>query len=103
VTHPAPPVVHNPGKTLGVVALVLSLPLSLVSLVLGIVALVKSRRAGQRNWWAVAAIVVSFLVIVALVIWAATIAWLMGECAELGPGIHEVGGRPIECVVPAGS
>jgi hypothetical protein len=102
VTQPAP-VVHNPGKTLGVVALVLSIPLALVSLVLGVVGLVKSRRAGQRNWWAVAAIVVSFLVIVAVVIWAATLVWLMGECAELGPGLHDVGGRPIECVQPTGS
>ena len=97
MTHPEP-VVHNPGKVLGIVGLVLSIPLSLVGLVLGIVGLVKSRRARLNNWWAVAAIVVSFLVIVAIVIWAATLVWLMGECAELGPGIHDVNGRPIECV-----
>jgi len=97
VTQPET-VVHNPGKTLGILGLVLSIPLSLVGLVLGVVGLVRSRRAGLHNWWAVAAIVVSFLVIVAIVIWASTLVWLMGECAELGPGIHEVNGRPIECV-----
>ncbi|KRC42540.1 hypothetical protein ASE27_02930 [Oerskovia sp. Root918] len=97
------PITPTPGKTLGIVALVLSIPLSLVGLVLGIVGLVKARRAHRSNWWAVAAIIVSFLVIVAIVIWAATLVWLMGECAELGPGIHEVDGRPIECVAPAGS
>ncbi|MBE7699728.1 hypothetical protein H9623_05310 [Oerskovia sp. Sa1BUA8] len=102
MTHPEP-VVHNPGKTLGVVGLVLSVPLAPVALVLGIVGLVRSRRARLTNWWAVAAITVSFLVIVAVVIWAATLVWLMGECAELGPGVHEVNGRAIECVQPSGS
>jgi hypothetical protein len=97
------PITTNPGKTLGVVALVLSIPLSLVGLALGIVGLVRSRRARQNNWWAVAAIAVSFLVIVAVVIWAATLVWLMGECAELGVGTHVVDGRAIECVAPAGS
>ncbi|MEK8227796.1 hypothetical protein NKG05_19375 [Oerskovia sp. M15] len=46
---------------------------------------------------------VSFLVIVAVVIWAATLVWLMGECAERGPGDHVVNGRAIECVQPTGS
>lgn len=53
---PAAPV---PGKTLGIVAFVLSFFLQLVALILGIVALVQSRKAGRSNGWAIAAIIIS--------------------------------------------
>ncbi|WP_248240942.1 DUF4190 domain-containing protein [Microbacterium kunmingense] len=77
----APPPAYNsppapgapvPGKTLGIVAFVLSIVLSwlaLIPLILGIVALVQSRKAGRGNGWAVAAIVISALsIIVTLII-----------------------------------
>ncbi|RZI80798.1 MAG: DUF4190 domain-containing protein, partial [Microbacterium sp.] len=56
--YPAP-VGPIPGKTLGIVAFVLSFFVQLVALVLGIVALVQSKKAGHGNGWAIAAIIIS--------------------------------------------
>src|SRR5215207_1936244 len=50
-----------PGKTLGIVAFILSFFVQLIALILGIVALVQSRRAGYKNGWAVAAIIISIV------------------------------------------
>jgi hypothetical protein len=47
-----------PGKTLGIVALVVAIFFNVIGLILGIVALVQSRKAGYKNGWAVAAIIV---------------------------------------------
>ncbi|MET0298096.1 MAG: DUF4190 domain-containing protein [Microbacterium sp.] len=66
---PAQPTV--PGKTLGIVALVLAIVpigLQLVGLILGIVALVQSKKAGQKNGFALAAIIVSAVLLVVGVI-----------------------------------
>ncbi|WP_454112290.1 DUF4190 domain-containing protein [Microbacterium aurum] len=60
-----------PGKTLGIVALVLAIVpvgLQLVGLILGIVALVQSRKAGQKNGIALAAIIVSGVLLVLTII-----------------------------------
>jgi hypothetical protein len=48
-----------PGKTLGIVAFVLSFFTGLIALILGIVALVQSKKAGHSNGWALAAIIIS--------------------------------------------
>lgn len=48
-----------PGRTMGIVAFILSFFLQLVALVLGIVALVQSRKAGHKNGFALAAIIIS--------------------------------------------
>ena len=48
-----------PGRTLGIVAFILSFFIALVGLILGIVALVQSRKAGQKNGFALAAIIIS--------------------------------------------
>lgn len=56
-----------PGKTLGIVAFVLSIVLSglaIIPLILGIVALVQSKKAGRGNGWAVAAIIISAIAII---------------------------------------
>lgn len=58
------PAAPNPGKTLGIVAFVLSFFVQLIALILGIVALVQSRKAGQKNGWAVAAIIISIVLMV---------------------------------------
>jgi hypothetical protein len=47
-----------PGKTLGIVALIVAIFFNVIGLILGIVALVQSRRAGYKNGFAVAAIIV---------------------------------------------
>ncbi len=76
--QPAPPApgggyVPNapvPGKTLGIVAFVLSFFMQFVALILGIVALVQSKKAGRGNGWAVAAIIISAVLMVIGVILA---------------------------------
>ena len=65
-THPEatpadPAPVYIPGKTLGAVALVLSLLLSVVGLVLGYVARSQSRRAGAPNRLAATAITIGWI------------------------------------------
>ncbi|GAB3604258.1 DUF4190 domain-containing protein [Microbacterium aureliae] len=95
-----------PGRTLGIVAFVLSFFVQLVALVLGIVALVQSRKAGVKNGWAVAAIVISAVLMVVgvvVVITVLTFAIPAAEdlariCAELGPGMHTLdSGVTITC------
>lgn len=56
-----------PGRTMGIIAFVLSIVLSglaIIPLILGIVALVQSRKAGRGNGWAIAAIIISAIAIV---------------------------------------
>jgi uncharacterized membrane protein len=96
---PAP---ANPGKTLGIVALILSiLPLQLIGIILGFVARNQSKRAGQGNGFAVAAIIVGVigLVIGLVLIFAggAIFAGLFGVCSDLGPGVWEIDGVTYTC------
>jgi hypothetical protein len=64
---PAPaPTLDNPGKTLGIVGLIMSFffVLNIVGLILSIVGLNKSKKAGMKNGAAVAGIIVSIVTIV---------------------------------------
>jgi uncharacterized membrane protein len=47
-----------PGRTLGIVALIVAIFFNIIGLILGIIALVQSRRAGAKNGFALAAIIV---------------------------------------------
>ncbi|MDX2025495.1 DUF4190 domain-containing protein [Microcella sp.] len=99
----------NPGKTMGIVALVLSiLPFQLIGVILGFVALNQSKKAGQKNGFAVAAIIIGLIglvigVIVAIgaaVSGAALFGGLGGIvqiCNDLGPGVWEVDGATYTC------
>ena len=108
----APPPAYNsqpapgapvPGKTLGIVEFVLSFFAQLIALILGIVALVQSRKAGVKNGWALAAIIISAVlmvigIIVIIVVAVAIGGGLAAACAELGPGTHNLqGGGTITC------
>src|SRR4029078_10914262 len=53
-SYGAPATQTIPGRTLGLLAVVLSFFTGIIALILGIVALVQSRKAGQKNGWAVA-------------------------------------------------
>ncbi len=92
-----------PGKTMGIVAFILSFFVQLVALILGIVALVQSRKAGHKNGWAVAAIIISAVlmvlgIIIAIVVLTTVFGNLAAACAELGPGVWELeGGGTITC------
>ena len=94
----------NPGKTMGVVALVLSiLPfLQLFGVILGFVGLTQSKKVGQKNGLALAAIIIGFVlmalsIILVVVGLAGTFAVIGGACAELGSGVWEVDGVTYTC------
>lgn len=95
-----------PGRTMGIVAFILSFFFALIALILGIIALVQSKKAGASNGWAVAAIIISsvaivigiILTIVLLSLGAAGLSIFNDVCAELGSGTHVLeGGTTITC------
>lgn len=68
---PAP--LTDPGKTMGIVAFIMSFFVTfflvqIVAMILGIVALVRSKKAGHSNPWAVAAIIISSVLMVLTII-----------------------------------
>lgn len=82
----------------------LSFFIQLVALVLGIVALVQSRKAGQKNGFALAAIIISSIlivigIIVAIVVIAVVVPAVTEEfmrlCSEYGNGVHEIDGTTV--------
>lgn len=93
MTEVTAPAGVNPGKGLGIAAFIFAFFIQLVGLILGIVAVVKSRKAGFKNPLGVWAIILSivFGVIGAIIIGgliAGALA-LTSACAEYGPGIWE--------------
>lgn len=92
-----------PGKTLGIVAFVLSFFAQLIALILGIVALVQSRKAGQKNGFALAAIIISAVlmvvgVIVAIVLITAGLGAVNELCQGMPAGEYELtNGGTIVC------
>lgn len=97
-----------PGRTLGIVALVLAIVpvgLQLIGLILGIVALVQSKKAGVKNGMAVAAIIVSSVLIVigiiigivVAVVFANAAGDLIQFCANNPSGVYELNGQMITC------
>ncbi len=101
----APVAAANPGKTLGIVALILAFFFQLVSLILGFVALSQSKKAGQKNTPALVAVILSIVFIVlgiiGLIVFLAAGATLFGGlaqvCNDLGPGVWEVDGVTYTC------
>lgn len=91
----APTDLEFPGKKLGVLGLILSCVLGAAGLLISVIALAASVRAGHRNSAAVAGIIIGFLTTTALVLGIVyfTSFWegSVGPCAELGPGIHRDG------------
>ncbi len=100
---PAPPTDRVPGRTLGIVGFALSFLalVNFVALALSIVALVRSKRAGHQNGFAIAGIVIAGVgVTVTLLILGAIVPNLVDAaqtCAELGTGVHEVGSSTYTC------
>jgi hypothetical protein len=62
------PVAENPGKTLGIVGLVLAFVANIVGLIVSIIALNKSKKAGYKNGLALAGIIVASVSIVITII-----------------------------------
>jgi len=88
------PAATDPNKTFGIVALVVSIFFSLVGGILGIVAYTKSKKAGYKNGFALAAIIVGFTlfviqVIVGILISVAAVAAVNSVCDGMEPGTYE--------------
>lgn len=97
----ATPPAAVPGKTLGIVALILAFFFQLIALILGFVALSQSRKAGAKNTPAVVAIILSIVFgliwIIGVTIAILGIVAVASQCADLGPGIHELNGVTYTC------
>ncbi|WP_345802079.1 DUF4190 domain-containing protein [Microbacterium sp. AZCO] len=96
----------NPGRTMGIVAFILSFFVQLIALILGIIALVQSRKAGQKNGFALAAIIISVvLMVLGIIIAFAVVVPLISlsvdtlqACQAVDfSGTVEVHGIPIDC------
>ncbi|CAN5339541.1 hypothetical protein BH09ACT6_BH09ACT6_08470 [soil metagenome] len=84
-----------PGKTLGIVALVVAIFFNIIGLILGIVALVQSRRVGAKNGPAVAAIIVGAVlfvlgIVIAIVVVAVGVGTVSSLCSGLPSGVHHL-------------
>jgi hypothetical protein len=97
------PVAAAPGKTLGIVGLILAFigPLSLIGLILSLIARSQSKKAGVKNTPATVGIVIGLIVLViTIIVWVVagiSAAALLSQCADLGPGVHDVNGVTVTC------
>lgn len=91
---------------MGIVAFILSFFIQLVALILGIVALVQSRKAGHKNGFALAAIIISVvLMVLSVVLFFALIVPLITFSSEVFQacqavdfsGTVTVNGIPVDC------
>jgi len=106
MTTPAPvPAPSNRAATariIGIVSLIVAFFFQLPALIGGIIALVMSKGAGQKNGFAVAAIIISVILGIGwIVIGGLAIGGFFGaifdRCAELGNGTHVVDGVTYTC------
>jgi hypothetical protein len=94
---------RDPFRTFGVVGFVLALfaVLNIAGLVISIIAFVRSKRAGFRNGFALAGVVIAGLgVLVTILIVALVIGTLIDAsqtCAQLGDGVHVIGSATYTC------
>jgi len=97
---PAPAPAAPAGRGISIAGIIFAFLIPLLGLILSIVGLVQARSAGQKNGLAVAGIIISIVVPIIIVIVAIAIpASILGaQCAELGPGFHDLGnGSSITC------
>ncbi|MCO7202300.1 DUF4190 domain-containing protein [Microbacterium sp. CnD16-F] len=81
----------TPGRTMAIVALILAIipGTQVIGLILGIVALVQSRKAGVKNGLAIAAIIVSVvLLIIGIIIFIALISFAASVGGDLTTQIN---------------
>jgi hypothetical protein len=105
--HPTPdnskPVTNDPGKVLGIISFVgVFFGLGLVSIILGIIGLKKSKQAGHSNGFALAGIILGILEVIAGIIVAIVLGIfifsMVDTCNELGTGTHTLlNGSTITC------
>jgi len=77
---PAAPATY-PGKTLGIVGLIVAIFFNVIGVILSAVALSQSKKAGYKNTPAKAGIIVGIvLFVLTIVIWVAFGALIVGAC-----------------------
>jgi hypothetical protein len=90
-----------PGKTLGIIGLVLSFFTTIIGLIISIVALRQSKKACFKNTPALVGVIVGIVTtVLAIIIGGIAIAGviaLLDQCAQLGPGVHNVNGVTVRC------
>ncbi|WP_149084624.1 hypothetical protein [Microbacterium sp. 1S1] len=86
---------------LSIIGLVLAFLLPPVGLILSIIALVQLGKARAPRGLAIAGIVVgailTILAIIGIILLVTVLAGVIGMCAELGPGVWDVGGVTYRC------
>ncbi len=105
--QPVPAGGDDPGKGMGIAALIFAFIAPLIGFILGLMARSKSKKAGHKNGLALAAIIISTISMVVGLLIASMIILLavsrLQECEKLGPGTHIVDGQTITCSSDAGS
>jgi hypothetical protein len=100
-TYYQQPVAEDPGKTLGIVGLILSFFTALIGLIVSAIALNKSKKAGFKNTPALVGIIIGAIgtvfAVIAISLAIAAVVAAGQKCAELGPGVHQEGGVTITC------
>lgn len=104
-TNPAGPAVgqgEDPGKTLGMVGLILAIFANLIGVIVSVIAFRKSKQAGFSNGMAKAGIVVGSILFVlsagiGITAIVASVSAMTEACSQLGPGTHQVGNTTITC------
>lgn len=87
----------DPGKTLGIVGLILSFVACVIGLIVSIIAFRSSKKAGYKNTVALVGIIIGAVATLGWIIGGIAIGGVVAKCAELGPGVHEVGGTTYTC------
>jgi len=94
---------RDPFHLLGIIGFVLSFVaiVNVAGLTISIVALVRSKRAGFRNRFALAGTVISSIgVIITILVTSFAVSTLVGAaqtCARLGDGVHTIGSSTYTC------
>jgi heme/copper-type cytochrome/quinol oxidase subunit 2 len=102
---PAPAGTDYPGKTLGIVGLILAIFFNVIGIIVSAVALSQSKKAGYKNGPAKAGIIVGIIlfvlsiigVIIAVTLSVSAFGTLAQICAELGEGVWDVNGVTYTC------
>ncbi|MEO7374864.1 MAG: DUF4190 domain-containing protein [Terrimesophilobacter sp.] len=79
----APPGTDYPGKTLGIVGLILAFVFQLAGLICSIIALSQSRRAGYKNGIALAGIIVSAaFIVIGIIVGIVVVLVIVSACTS---------------------
>lgn len=75
------PAAAEPGKGLSIAAIILAFLMPVIGLILGIVAMVQSKKAGRKNGLALAAVIIgAVLIVVGIIVWIV----VLGSLAAVG-------------------